>query len=127
MSSDKYNVYVAEPQIPRGAYLEALHDDCEGFRIILYSPSQKQRYRVSFDNVFFYLVSDEGKRLRLGQNFMKQESVLYRADKSAFLDWSFAENLEIVPKEKWDHYLICAADEIIEVISSSAPRVKTLP
>lgn len=127
MPSEEYNVYITEPKIQRGAYLEALHDDFEGFRVILHSPSQKQRYRVSFDDVFFYLVSDEGKRLRLGQSFIKQESVIYKADKSAFLDWSFSENLEIVPKDKWNHYLILAADDIIEVISSSAPKIRTLP
>ena len=127
MSNEKYRILDTSPRIPHGTNLEAVYDDYEGFRIILFSTSERQRYRVGFDDVFFYLVSDEGKRLRFAEKSMEKGGVIYKAETSEFLDWAFRENLGIVPKERWNHFLVCATDELIDVISPSLPNVITLP
>ncbi len=127
MSQVKMTAFKTDPLVPLGCWVEGIHDDYEGFRILLHSNKRKQRYRIRFGYCFHYLVSEESKRLRQSFDFTKSEGAIYKASESAFIDWAFAEQLEITDKVQFSHYLICGDDCLVEVLTSAVPTTRKLP
>jgi hypothetical protein len=105
---------------------EALHDDFEGFRIILRSEDDSlPLLRVYFENALAYRNIDEGDRLKtINQNREFDGHSFFIVENSNWLEWFDKESLSIHKKENIKHYAIYTINDCIDILSESAPDIE---
>lgn len=108
-------------------YLEALHDDYEGFRLLLKGGSEQDKVlRITFDRALSYRNTDEGDLLK---TINKQNSggwSLYIVSNSDYLKWFSEESQSIHEDEDIIHYAIYTPNDCLDVLSSYPPKVEWL-
>jgi hypothetical protein len=127
MRSEKYKKCIPIKDIPDTLVLFGLHDNYEGFRILLRDGKSSRVLRIRFDSFFTYRNTDIGylSRTMLEKNkFVKWP--LFTVKNSMFLQCLQEENPEKQLNEKPVHYAIITPNNCIDVISESSPKVEWL-
>jgi hypothetical protein len=108
-------------------YLEAVHDDHEGFRLLLKGSSDQDKVlRITFDPALSYRNTDEGDLLKTinGQDFGGWS--LYIVSNSGYLKWFSEESHGIHEDEDIIHYAIYTPNDCLDVLSAYPPKVEWL-
>ncbi len=115
---------------PSSMYIEAIHDDYEGFRILLRgeSPASKM-LRVTFEDYLSYRNTDESYLLKVWHSNKKEVlgKVFYTVANSSYVDFFCEMTGGFYPDLKLTHYAIYTVSDCIDVISTVPPTVGWLP
>lgn len=108
-------------------FLEAMHDDREGFRLILRADEPRARaLRILFDAPLCYRGAQELYLLREiyeGNDIYPWPIFIVR--NSRYAKWFYRQASEAIDRDG-HHYHIAAMDEIIDVISARPPIISWL-
>ncbi len=128
MENQVYQKWVPIHSIPDILYCEALHDDYEGFRILLQGEaSHSPILRVSFEFVLAYRNIDEGSAFKTLEVLNDAErSSFYIVQNSHWLTWFHEESCDIYKNRHITHYAILTSDDFIDVLSECEPVVEWL-
>jgi hypothetical protein len=111
-------------------WVEALHDDYEGLRILMKGSSESSGIlSISFGQYYGYRNFDESFRDKLWRKNILEPRAwsLFRSTFSEFIDWLFEENGGVYEKEEMVHYVIKTGADVIEVIAKmTEPKVEWL-
>lgn len=108
-------------------YLEAIHDDYEGFRLLLKGGAEQDKVlRITFDPALSYRNTDEGDLLKTinTQNFGGWS--LYVVSNSDYLRWFSEESHGVHEGEDIIHYAIYTPNDCLDILSSYPPKVEWL-
>lgn len=114
---------------PADIQVEALHDDYEGFRVIVKGGISSEVYKIDFSDLYLgYRNFDESERLKFINSFPKDLRgwSLFLLTDSEFINWLTKESLEILSKDELKHFVIFTGDDIIEVLTLKDPVVTKL-
>ena len=122
-----YIAYASEISSAEDWYYLELCENYEGFRILLQN-SHGQVVRVSFESVYLYMRSDEGKRFCSLEHLPKVErSYIYEVQHSDLLAWFHKENLNLQFKDvRIFHWAIVTPHEWVDVLSVDMPVIERL-
>lgn len=125
---DIYQKWAPIEGIPARLYCEAMHDDYEGFRILLKGESAESSVlRVAFDPALAYRNIDEGKLLKTISKIENPGSTtLYTVANSSWVDWFKAESSGILKGKEIAHYAIYTPNDCIDVLAEYEPKVEWL-
>jgi hypothetical protein len=109
--------------------IEAIHDDYEGFRILLRANNLTGNIlRITFNNNLSYRNTDESFLLKLWEYIDKETlgKTFYLVSNSAFVGF-FNESTENIYKE-WNvvHYAIYTTSDCIDILSDQPPIIEWL-
>lgn len=124
-----YNKWEPVNNLPRTLYLEGLHDDHEGFRLLLRGDDPIGRVlRISFDPALSYRNTDEGDLLKSVPQISEMQWPLLTVENSSYLEWYHEESLGIqkAKPRKVLHYLIVTPADCVEVLAANPPIVDWL-
>jgi len=108
-------------------YLEGLHDDYEGFRLVLKGEKEEDKcVKLLFESNLGYRNLDESQRLKtLNENpILTEKWSFYKTNKSLFLDWFKNESYNVYDSKEITHYIITTPNDIIDIISDEEPIVE---
>ena len=113
---------------PQTVNVEGIHDDYEGFRIILRGGNPSRVYKLSFENYLGYRNFDESYRLKSLNMFPNnsREWCLFISKDSDFINWAVIESEGFQTKEKIIHFYIATPNDIVEVLSFEEPEIEEL-
>ncbi len=112
--------------LPREIYLEALHDDYEGFRLLLRGKSLYDAVlRVHFDNVLSYRNTDEGDLIRTLAEVVPGWC-FYTVEDSTFKQWLEDERQGAYDSTNVSHYAIYTPNDCVDILTESEPIVSWL-
>lgn len=114
--------------IPRILYCEGIHDDYEGFRILLVGENERSPVlRIMFDAARSYRNADEGDLLKtIASMDDPGSSSLFIVDNSSWVKWFHEETYNIHKGRDIKHYAIYTPNDCIDVLSEFEPRVEWL-
>ena len=124
----KYEKWMPVESIPRRMYCEAVHDDYEGFRILLKGEDPNSSVlRVSFESVLAYRNIDEGSLLKT-LDLIKDREIhpLYIVRDSSWLYWFHEESYNIHANNDIVHYSVMTPNDCIDILSEFEPTVEWL-
>ena len=121
----EFEKWVPIEGIPEKMDLMALHQDQEGFRLLLIDEEGFKLLRIYFVPFLSYRSSDE---MNLPRTMSEVEvgGVFFIVRDSEFVKWFLRENLGTYPPDNVVHYAIYTEDACVDVITSSAPKVEWL-
>jgi len=111
-------------------YVEAVHDDWEGFRI--WFSSEKRDAGIitiaKFERVLMYTNSDEGFSLSAVRNSeqMKFPHLFWQVEESELLKEFHRQSVEILKDWKITHYAFLSASSGVDVLSACEPTFNNL-
>ena len=113
---------------PQTVNVEGIHDDYEGFRIILRGGKPSRVYKLSFQNYLGYRNFNESYRLKSFDSYPvnSQEWCLFISKESEFIDWVVDQSEGFLSKEKIIHFYIATPNDIVEVLSFDEPEIEEL-
>lgn len=112
--------------LPKEFLNEGLHDDFEGFRIILREIGGEQRIlRVRFDNPICYRNSQESFRLTTWSRTSSMKGFC-RSDSSDWIRWVREEAEGALDTLKLVHYVVMTPLDVVEVICDTCPEADWL-
>ncbi len=124
---EKYSKWEPIQGIESELWIEALHDDYEGLRIIVKGTNEASAmYSILFPNYYTYRNTDESYRLKLWEEgeFEDRKWSLFFIKASKFIDWVHEESDTLYKKEDMMHYLIKTGADVIEVVTNGIePKV----
>lgn len=128
MKKDQYKKWIPLEKIPSRLHCEGLHDDYEGFRILLKGDDpNSSMLRITFNAVLVYRNIDEGDLLLTIQTRPDLgHSALFTVENSTWLEWFHGESCEIHERETIVHYAIYTSNDCIDVLSAFEPTVEWL-
>ena len=112
--------------LPDCLYLEGLHDDYEGFRVLLRGVDIHSRMlRIAFDLPLFYRNIDEGSFLKTLHAITEQERwALYTVENSSLISWFQEESYGVIYRNRQIvHYAILTPNDCIDILSEHEPHV----
>jgi hypothetical protein len=113
--------------IPRKLCCEGIHDDYEGFRILLRENNYSSVLRILFDAVRSYKWSDESDLLKTVASINDAgRSSLFIVDNSSWVKWFHEETYDIYKDSDIKHFAIYTSDDCIDVLSEFEPKVEWL-
>jgi hypothetical protein len=123
---NKYEKWCPLERIPARLYCEGLHDDYEGFHILLRGGESSSRMlRIAFDPALVYRNIDDGDLLKTICTLSEPEvSSLFTVENSTWLEWLHEESHGIHDGEAIIHYAIYTANDCIDVLSAFEPTVE---
>ncbi len=109
-------------------YVEAVHDDSEGFRIWFSNSKAGVVTIVKFDDVLLYTNSDEMYRLSEVKNDeqMKFPHLFWQVNESELIKEFHRQSLEIYKDSDIKHYAFLSGSACIDVLSESEPTFNNL-
>lgn len=126
----EYKKWMPIEGLERELWVEAVHDDYEGFRILMKGSSPSSATLcIHFKHYYLYRNVDETYRMKLWQegNFEERNWALYTTTSSQLIEWFNEENDGVQDKGEMMHYLIKTGADVIEVLTNrNAPDVKWL-
>ncbi len=126
-ASEDLSKWIPMDDIPAVLYLEGLHDDYEGFRILLRGAAPiGKMLRIAFDPAFSYRRIDEGDLLQRMKAVCNPSWPLLLVSNSEYLAWFHRESLDRYQGVDIKHYLILTSNDCVEVLSSFPPKVEWL-
>lgn len=128
MQKDLYTVWRPVEGVPARLYCEAIHDDYEGFRILLRGEDANSSVlRITFDPALAYRNIDEGNLLRtLVKVDNIRESSLFTVENSTWIEWFREESDGIYEGREIVHYAIYTPNDCIDVLAEFDPLVEWL-
>ncbi len=129
---DKEKLVKWEPieKIEKEMYLEGLHDDWEGFRLLLRGVEKSSgMLRITFDPAWSYRYIDEGDYLKsLGElsKYIDGAWPLYIVENSKYIEWFNEESLGMHKDDDIVHYAIYTPVDLVDVLSAFPPKVEWL-
>jgi hypothetical protein len=110
---------------PPNLYVQGLHDDYEGFRIVLENKDAGgEVYKIAFDSHLAYRNMDEGDRLRGLSSLTKtrnKTAIVYKVEESKWVKWFKEENPGKYDDESIYHWAIVTPNDWIDVLSLEPP------
>ena len=109
-------------------YVEAVHDDAEGFRIWFSNSTAGVVTIVKFNNVLLYTNSDEMYRLSevKNQEPMKFPHLFWQVEDSELIKEFHRQSLEIYKDRPIKHFVFLSGSDCIDVLSESEPTFNNL-
>jgi hypothetical protein len=125
--TETYSALPKYDELPHGLYVQGLHDDYEGFRIILEEKDGGTGavYAVRFNDQVAYRNMDEGCRLRTLLK-LPERRMLLRVENSQWIDWFVEESSGVFDDSKLIHWAVVTPNDWIDIISFDHPEVKCL-
>ena len=123
-----YKKWIPIDGIPKRLFCEAIHDDYEGFRILLRGEdNSSSMLRITFESLLAYRNIDEGNRLKtMEQATNFGSSSLYIVEDSTWIKWFNEESYGIHKSNKIIHYAIYTPNDCIDVLSEYEPKIEWL-
>ena len=116
--------------IPPQLYLEGLHDDYEGLRLLLKGKdSSDPLLQVRFKNRLGYRNIDETYRLRTldRHKILTTQWPLFISRQDDFIDWIIEESSGTVDTTVlYTNYIFCTPNDIVEIVTDEEPSVEWL-
>ncbi|RJP74811.1 MAG: hypothetical protein C4522_22120 [Desulfobacteraceae bacterium] len=127
-NSPKYKKWTPVDSIPKRMFCEAIHDDYEGFRILLKGEDPTSpMLRLKFDSVLLYRNIDEGAMLKTLDSIKDREIFpLYIVHNSKWIEWFHEESHNMFIGNEIVHYSIMTPDDVIDILSENPPNVEWL-
>jgi hypothetical protein len=122
--SERYKEWNETKHWPSNLYLQALHDDYEGFRLLLEDKVTGAVYRLAFDSNLAYRNIDEGDLLRSTATLIKTRTsivTVYEVENSEWLRWFREESNGKYDSQKIYHWTITTPNDWIDVLSIEPP------
>jgi len=114
--------------LPDEMYLEGLHDDYEGFRLLLKGASgNRKMLRISFDSSLAYRNINEGDFLKTVEDSEGLTKwCLFTVENSAYEKWFHEQSYNIHASEDIVHYAIYTPNDCVDILSAYPPQVEWL-
>jgi hypothetical protein len=119
-----YKKWCPVDNIDRELFVDALHDDHEGMRIILSGRSNGSGIlRIAFTHYYMYRNVDESNRIKLWMeaDFEDKNWSLFRVISSNLIDWISTETGEPFDKDGAEHYFIKTDTNVIDIVTHHTP------
>ncbi len=133
MSNEHYEPLELFPKLAPPEYVEGIHDDYEGFRILLRGEDlAAPMLRLMFAaRPLFYRVIEEGSWLMpdVPESLivaLRQGHWYFVVKNSKLLQWFTEVSQGTREGSDVRHYCICMSDQIIDVIAGQPPRADNL-
>ncbi len=111
-----FDKWIPLDDLPETMYIRAIHNDCEGFRVILEEENPSRLIRIYFKDVLVFRKIDEGHYLRTLENI--DSSTLFKSKKSEYLEWFISEQKQILNRDSVTHYAIYTPNDCLDIIAS---------
>lgn len=128
-NKDILKIWKPLEDLPNPMYVEAIHDDWEGFRILLRPEDQTfSMLRIEFENKLSYRNTDESYLLKIWHTTDKETlgKIFYTVENSAYIDFFNEMSTQIYSDWKLKHFAIYTVSDCIDVISTTSPIVEWL-
>lgn len=112
--------------LPKTLYLEAVHDDWEGFRLLLKHDEARRILRITFNPPLSYRNTDEGDLLKSINEQDLGGWSLYVVSSSDYLAWFSDQSCGIHEPDDVVHYAIYTPNDCVDVLSAHSPTVEWL-
>jgi hypothetical protein len=115
--------------LPKPVYVEAIHDDYEGFRILLRGDDLSSGVlRISFEDKLSYRNTDESYLLKNWNSMAKELAGenFYIIENSSYIDFFNDMTGHLYSDWQIKHYAIYTVSDCIDIISISPPVVEWL-
>jgi hypothetical protein len=120
---EQYVKWTPVTSIPNSMYCEGIHDDYEGFRILLKGKNANDPIlRIHFDSTIAYRNIEEGKRPKTLER-ITEKSTLYIVKNSNWLKWISNESFGMYDNLDIIHFAIYSLNDWIDVLSVKHPIV----
>lgn len=128
MGKNIYQKWTPLEDLPELLYCEGLHDDYEGFRILLRGEDvSSSMLRLVFDMPLAYRNLDEGSLLRtLSRVDFKGKWSLFTVKSSTWLEWFHEESNNLYSHDAVIHYAIFTPNDCIDVLTITEPVIEWL-
>lgn len=109
--------------LPGSFEVDALHDDDKGFRLVCQSERAGSRaFMLRFQSVIAYRLVNESYRLRLVGGGVS--CGVYIVENSRLVAWLLDESYGAWNSARLMHYLLVAAEDVVDVVSEWEPVVE---
>jgi hypothetical protein len=115
-------------EMPKKFSIESIHDDYEGFRIILRGDSIPEKIiKIGFESVLSYKNTNESYLLKLWEIFPNDLAgkIFYIVKNSSYIE-SVREQAYNINIGELNHYAIYTISDCVDIISSSPPKIEIL-
>lgn len=128
MANEIYKKWLPIEGIPKKLYCEGIHDDYEGFRVLLKEEdSQSLVVRLTFETVLAYRNIDESYLLRTVDNINSPgESTLYIVENSLWVKWLHEESYGTLEGKNITHYAIYTPNDCLDILAEHEPKIEWL-
>ena len=129
MSIELFEPWSPIENLPFVAYLEALRDDYEGFRILLRGKeAHAPVFRIAFESVVAYRNVNESFRLATWAAIgnMGKLPTFLTVENSRWIEWLVAEAGGVLRADALTHYAIYSPEDCIDIVSEFPPEVEWL-
>lgn len=128
MEDNVYKKWEPLQGIPEKLYCEAIHDDCEGFRIILQGEKTGSgMIKILFNPAIAYRNIDESYLIKtLSRISSLEKSSLYIVENSKWTKWFHEESYDVYDDRKIIHYSIITPGDCIDILAEYSPNVEWL-
>lgn len=122
-----YKNWTPIDNIPQRLYCEGIHDDYEGFRVLLRENDKTPILRIMFDFVRVYRKLDESDLLRTVASIkIQKKTPLFIVDNSSLVEWFNEESYGIYKDKDIKHFAIYTSNDCIDILSEFEPKVEWL-
>lgn len=129
MSEQKYRKWSPIDGVPDRLFVEAIHDDYEGFRVLVRGEDRvSATLRLSFGPVVAYRNINESYRLRTWASLPGSRGLpgLVILVNSKWIDWLVQESSGVLDSAALVHYAIYTPEDCIDIVTEFAPIVEWL-
>jgi len=121
--SNKFIIWDLLPDQPDQIYCEAIHDDHEGFRLILLEKEGKKRLlRICYEQTLAYFRTEDGCLLDSLPSSIRKKGCFFYATESSWLERFHTESGGIYKDLEVKHYVVSAIEASVEILSVIEPE-----
>ena len=111
--------------LPAILYCEGIHDDYEGFRVLLRGRGARNKMlRMTFEGLVAYRNINESYRLRSLPS--GEPWTLFRVESSSWISWICEESGEVLIPGQLLHFAIFTPEDVLDVVTQCEPSVEWL-
>jgi len=110
-------------------FVEAIHDDYEGFRVLLKEDGGESRMlKIKFESALSYKNTDESYMLKTWHNTSKEilGNIFYKIENSEYLSKFHEDSMNIYQDWKIKHFAIYTTQDCIDILSLQDPEIQWL-
>ena len=128
---EKWKKWIPIEGVSKDLNLSSITFDNNGLLIKLCGQLDKEELEVSYESVFSFRSTDEGRRLNLlntlsekyGKDFYKTWS-MFKVEFSPYINWLNKETYGIYESYDIEHHVYITSNDILEVITAQTPSFK---